>query len=89
MSPAERKALIEAVTTAHRERDPHGRVLGHRSFYDLDEEGRREAFEETLRARALERAIDPAGLTPTVRVLLARIRRSGGAGPTGERGGPS
>jgi hypothetical protein len=75
MTPAEREALIEAVTTAHRERDPHGRVLGHRSFHDLDEDGRREAFEETRRARALEAALDPEGLSTTARAVLARISR--------------
>jgi hypothetical protein len=73
MTAAERAALIEAVTSAHRERDAHGRVLGHRSFYDLDADARREAFEQTRVSRALEAALDAEGLTTTARAVLGRI----------------
>ena len=73
MTPQEREALIAAVTSAHRDRDPHGEIRGHRAFHDLDEAGRVEAFEETLRVRKIEAASDPAGLTSTARAILARI----------------
>ena len=74
MTPQERDALIAAVTSAHRDRGPRGEIRGHRAFYDLDEAGRLEAFEETRRVRAIEAASDPAGLTSTARAVLARIR---------------
>jgi hypothetical protein len=76
MTPVERAALIEAVTSAHRERDPHGRVLGHRSFHDLDADARREAYEQTCLSRALEAALDAEGLSSTARAVLRRIEAS-------------
>ncbi|HEY1960414.1 MAG TPA: hypothetical protein VGH28_32610 [Polyangiaceae bacterium] len=74
MTPEEREALVAAVTTAHRERGPRGEIRGHRAFYDLDEAARIEAFDETLRQRALEAATDAQGLSSTARAVLARIR---------------
>lgn len=74
MTPEERASLVAAVTTAHRERSPRGEIRGHRAFYDLDEAGRAEAFDETLRVRTLEAASDPGGLTSTARAVLARLR---------------
>lgn len=76
-SPADRERLIEETVSAHRERDREGRILPSASFHDLDPEDRIEAFEETLRARTIEAALDPEGLSSTARALLARIR--GGA----------
>lgn len=74
MTPEEREALVAAVTTAHRERGPRGEIRGHRAFYDLDDAGRIEAFDETARQRALEAALDVQGLSSTARAILARIR---------------
>jgi len=75
VTPEEREALIEAVTTAHRPRDPFtGRARAHESWVDLDEEGRRRAFDETLRTRRLEAAMDAEGLSTTARAVLARLR---------------
>jgi hypothetical protein len=68
--PAE---LVAAVTTAHRDRNALGAIEPHRAWFDLDEAGRREAFDEILRLRALESALDPAGLTTTAKAVLARI----------------
>jgi hypothetical protein len=73
-TPEERELLVASVTTAHRERGAHGDVRAHRAFHDLDDDGRREAFDATLRVRTLEAATDPAGLTSTARAILARIR---------------
>ena len=74
MTPEEREALVAAVTTAHRERGPRGEIRGHRAFYDLDDAGRIEAFDETARQRSLEAALDVQGLSSTARAILARIR---------------
>jgi hypothetical protein len=74
MTPVEREALIEQVVGAHRERDAEGRPRAHPAWHDLDEDARREAFEQTLIARRLEAALDPEGRSSTVKALLARIR---------------
>ena len=74
MTPEERESLVAAVTSAHRERGPHGEIRSHRAFHDLDEAGRAEAFEETVRVRAMEAAANPAGLSTTARAVLSRIR---------------
>ncbi len=73
-SPADRERLIEEVVGAYRERDALGRVVPSGAFHDLDEDGRRAAYEETLRARTLEAALDPNGLSSTAKAILARIR---------------
>ena len=75
MTPQEREALIEAVTTAFRPRDGlTGRPRAHDAWHDLDAAGRAEAYEATVRARDLEAALAPDGLTTTARAVLARLR---------------
>ena len=75
MTPEEeRESLIAAVMTAHRERSVRGEIQSHRAFHDLDEAGRAEAFDATLRARKIEAATDGRGLSTTARAVLARIR---------------
>lgn len=70
--------LIEQAASAFRPRDPRdGRARPHPAWLDLDEAGRQAAFDEAARARRLEAALDPAGLSTTARAVLARIR--GGA----------
>jgi hypothetical protein len=49
-------------------------VQPHPAWADLDEAGRREVYEATLHARALEAALDTEGLTTTGRAVFARIR---------------
>lgn len=73
MKDRDREALIEAATTAWRPRDPDGRPRAHPAWHDLDPAGRVAAFEETARQRALEAALDPAGLSTTARIILARL----------------
>ena len=73
-SRAERDRLIEETTSAHRERGPDGRVRAHPAWHDLDEAGRRQAFEAALLQRRLEAACDPDGLSGTARAVLARLR---------------
>ncbi len=67
--------LLEQVVAAHRERDLEGRVKSHPAWHDLDAAGRQEAYEETLRQRALEQATHPQGLSATAVLVLARITR--------------
>ena len=73
MTPEERDSLIAAVTTAHRERGARGEIKSHRAWHDLDEAGRTEAFDETMRTRKIESASDARGLSTTARAVLARI----------------
>ncbi len=68
-----RDELIEEAATAHR---PGGRP--HKAWLDLDEAGRREAFDVASAWRALEAALDPEGLSTTARAVLARIRNRRG-----------
>jgi hypothetical protein len=74
VTPEERESLIAAVTTAHRQRGTHGEIKSHRAWHDLDEAGRTEAFDETLRTRKIESASHAQGLSTTARAVLARIR---------------
>jgi hypothetical protein len=69
------ETLLEAATTAFRGRDPGGPLRFHPAWYDLDDAGRVAAFDATVRARRLEAAIDPAGLSTTARAVLAALRR--------------
>ncbi len=70
---AEEEILVEQVTSAHRERHANGEVRSHPAWHDLDDAGRIEAFEATVTLRQLEAALDPQGLSSTVRALLGRI----------------
>jgi hypothetical protein len=73
MRRREREALLEETVTAWRPRAPDGRILAHPAWADLPESDRERAYDETLRARALESLVDPLGLTTTARAVLRRI----------------
>jgi hypothetical protein len=73
MNDATRRLLVERVAAAHRERGVDGAIRWHPAWHDLDEAGRREAFEVTTRQRAMEAALDPRGLSGTAREVLERI----------------
>jgi hypothetical protein len=75
MTETERESLIEELTGAFRERDPGGRIRQAPAFHDLDAAGRVRAFDETLRSRYLEAALDPEGLSSTARAVLGRLSR--------------
>ena len=69
-----RSALVEAVTTAFRPRDPFsGRPTAAPEWHDLGAEGRLEAFDAIAELRALEAALDPDGLSTTARAVLSRL----------------
>ena len=74
MTP-EDELLLEQVVSAHRGRRADGSIQSHPAWHDLDADGRRAAFEETLQQRKLEAAIDGEGLSTTARAVLARIQR--------------
>lgn len=77
MSDRETQGLIEAATTAHRERDREGRILPPPAWWDLSPQDLDAVFEEQAFAREIERAIDSQGRSGTVRAVLERINRAG------------
>jgi hypothetical protein len=70
-----RDKLVSATSSAYRARDAEGRIISDAAWMDLDEEGRKEAFEVTLKQRKIEAALDAQGLSSTARAVLQRIRR--------------
>ena len=72
-SPRDTELLIEETAGAYRPtRD--GGVASHPDWHDLDDAGRRAAFEVARAQRRLEAALDPDGLSATARAVLGRIR---------------
>lgn len=67
------EALIEAVASSWRDRNG-GSPQTAPAWHDLDEEGRREAYERSLFHRRLEAAADPRGFNGTVHAVLARLK---------------
>ena len=77
----ESEILIEAATTAYRERDSYGRIQPSSAWADLTAEQRIELFENQIAARLVEQAADEQGLSSTCRVVLetaARLSQVGG-----------
>ena len=71
-TPEDALSLIEEAAAAWRPtRD--GGVGSHPAWHDLDENGRREAFEVAAWMRRLESAADAEGLSGTARAVLTRI----------------
>ncbi|HEU0033441.1 MAG TPA: hypothetical protein VFQ53_22570 [Kofleriaceae bacterium] len=64
--------LIEEVAGAFR---PAARdeLRFHPAWHDLDDAGRRRAYERARALRTVEAALDPDGLSTTARAVLARI----------------
>lgn len=73
MTP-EDELLVEELTSAWRPRDPR-ELKFHPFWYDLDEDGRIEAFDRTEAQRKLEAGLDPDGLSSTARAVLSRLTR--------------
>jgi hypothetical protein len=74
MSEREEQALIESATTAWRPRSRNGGLRAHPAWHDLDDDGRRQAYQATCELRSMEAALDPDGLSTTARAVLRRIR---------------
>jgi hypothetical protein len=81
--PGATDALIEAATTAFRERDAAtGRILPSPAWWDLSATEREQLFAWQLANHALESGLDAEGLTSTARAVLDRL--PGVAQVTGE-----
>lgn len=79
MTDDERDLLIEQAAAAWRPTRLGAAGLDdavgwHPAWHDLDEDGRRAAFERATAMRRLEAALDPDGLSTTAKAVLARIR---------------
>jgi hypothetical protein len=68
--------LIEAVTSAFRERGARGEIRPHAAWHDLDDGDRVVAFTAARVQRVVEAALDPEGLSTTAKAVLARVRGS-------------
>ena len=66
--------LLEAATTAVRERDASGRIQPSPAWADLTPEQRDELFERQWTARVLEQGMDRRGLSTTGNAVLNRVR---------------
>ena len=73
MDARDAERLIEEALTAWRPRSPDGRILPHPAWSDLPAGDRARLFDEAMRMRALERALDAEGISATGRAVLARI----------------
>ena len=73
IDPRETERPIEEALTAWRPRSPDGRILPHPAWADLSPASREVLFDEAMRLRAFEQALDPEGISPTCRAVLARI----------------
>jgi len=71
----ERDLLIEALTSAWRERDASGRAVPPPAWWDLPPDDRLLAFDAQAATRELERAVDPSGFSGTVRAVMERLTR--------------
>ncbi|MFL5318699.1 MAG: hypothetical protein ACJ790_03515 [Myxococcaceae bacterium] len=72
---ANERELFEEATTAFRAQNADGSVRPHPAWMDLSEDDRERLFEETLRVREIEKALDPAGMSTTAKLILRRIKR--------------
>jgi len=73
MTDHDTELLIEAALTSWRPRTPAGEILPHPAWADLSHAGRERLYDETLRARRMEQALDPDGLSSTARGVLGRV----------------
>jgi len=71
---SDQDVMIEAVTSAFRERSERGEIRVHAAWVDLDDRGRVAAFEAARAQRLIEAALDPDGLSSTAKAVLARVR---------------
>ena len=73
MSAPDHAILVEAATTAYRERDATGRILPSPAFMDLPPEAREDVVTRQAWMREIERALHPRGWSGTVQAVMERI----------------
>ncbi len=71
--PPDPEVLLEAATTAYRERDAYGRIKPSPAWADLIPAQRQALFDRQLLARLTEQAADPQRLSSTARLIRDRI----------------
>lgn len=76
MDEKDRQQAIEESASAWRPASPLALPV-HPSWYDLDAEGREQAFDVARQSRLMEAALDPRGWSSTVHAVLQRLRRAG------------
>jgi hypothetical protein len=69
----ELELLIESTTIAFRERGLDGRAKPSPAWTDLPPDAREAAFDLQARTRDLERAVDAASFSGTVRAVMMRL----------------
>jgi len=74
MTDEPKELLIEQAVSAFRERNAWGRILPSPAWWDLSEGEREALFTCQLESRIVERAVDPDGLSSTVRAVLERLK---------------
>ncbi len=75
MNGGEKDVLIEQAASAFRERNAEGRILPPPAWWDLAPEEREALYVAQAQNRLIVRALDPAGLSATVRAVLDRLKR--------------
>jgi hypothetical protein len=65
--------LIEAACTARGDVALDGKLRAHPAWHDLGEDARSTAHDVASASRVLEAAMDPEGLSSTVRAVVRRI----------------
>ncbi len=74
MSDDPKEMLIEQAASAFREQNAQGRILPSPAWWDLADEDRDTLYARQLECRIIERSLDPAGLSATVRAVIERLR---------------
>ena len=73
MNEPDLEVLLEAATTTFRERDRQGRLVPPPAWFDLPAESLDRLHRRQLHAREVEKAMDPNGLSGTVKAVLDRL----------------
>jgi len=73
VTPEELERLLEAATSASRQRDTAGRLIPSADWLDLDPAQRVVLFERQMEARLVERAVDEERLSSTAREVIEHV----------------
>lgn len=67
------ETLLEAATTAYRERDAEGRLVPPPAWFDLPPDALPALYARQVLAREVERQLDPEGYSATAQAVLVRL----------------